>query len=873
MKFIFHPGESSVGVPLGGKARGLAALRDADVNIPEWLAVLPNAFTRVADASTGAVWTLLPTAELALQKALHQLNRPGQLWAVRSSAAEEDGAVHSFAGQLESFLQVPTETVTQQVLAVVRSAASDRVRRYREQHQLAGDAPVPAVIVQRMLQPEAAGVAFGIDPVSGDTQQAVISGVRGLGDRLVDGECNADTWHVGIDGRLTQRSLSGPEAVLADPQIMAVAQLVRRISRILGQPQDIEWAFAAGRLHLLQARPITTPTARGPRRIWDNSNIIESYSGVTTPLTFSFAQRAYEGVYRQFCQILAVPHRKIRAHDETFRQMIGLVHGRVYYQLLNWYRVLALLPGFTLNRRFMEQMMGVKEELPAEILAELGTTGFADRLRDAVDLSFSVAALVGNHFLLPRKIRQFQARFDAALAPPGKALTEMSAEELVAYFEELERRLLTRWDAPLLNDFFAMIFFGVLRKLSGKWLGDADGTLSNDLLCDEGGIISAEPARRIAELARLAAPHPELVATLCTAGPAELNAHLEHVPEFASAYQAYLDKFGERCLEELKLETLTLHDDPQLLLRAIGQFARSSSNRSDRTDTRGGDAAGTPRELAEARWRQALQNQPTRRTLFGWVLCHTRDRVRHRENLRFERTRLFGRVRRLLVELGRRWHTAGHLEDPRDVFYLHLEELLTFPAARSTPAESAGLRRQITARKIEFASYRAGPAPPRRFTTYGDIPQSTTWSSTPAADEPAPGETRRGIGCCPGIVCGRIRKVSDPRSAVLQPGEILVAERTDPGWILIFPSAAGLLIERGSLLSHSAIVARELGLPAIVAIDGLMAWLNDGDVVEFDGRTGLVSRHGRSPDASVPEMFNIPLSIRTPQTEPLTVAP
>src|SRR5204863_4930139 len=112
------------------------------------------------------------------------------------------------------------------------------------------------------------------------------------------------------------------------------------------------------------------------------------------------------------------------------------------------------------------------------------------------------------------------------------------------------------------------------------------------------------------------------------------------------------------------------------------------------------------------------------------------------------------------------------------------------------------------------------------------------------------GERRQGLGCCRGVVRGPVRLVADPRASELRHGEILVAERTDPGWVVLFPAAAGLLVERGSLLSHSAIVARELGLPAVVAIDGLTSWLESGDEVELDGRTGEVRRLTRVRDAA-----------------------
>ena len=144
-------------------------------------------------------------------------------------------------------------------------------------------------------------------------------------------------------------------AALTDDEVRAVAALARRVGHVFGRPQDIEWAIEDGALYLLQARPITALSEGvdpdGVRCLWDNSNIVESYAGVTSALTFSFARRAYEEVYRQFCRLMRVPAGKIAAHDGTFRCMLGLIGGRVYYNLLSWYRVLALLPGLRVESR------------------------------------------------------------------------------------------------------------------------------------------------------------------------------------------------------------------------------------------------------------------------------------------------------------------------------------------------------------------------------------------------------------------------------------------------------------------------------------------------------------------------------------------
>jgi phosphohistidine swiveling domain-containing protein len=531
--------------------------------------------------------------------------------------------------------------------------------------------------------------------------------------------------------------------------------------------------------------------------------------------------------------ILRVPPAAMERNADIFPRMLGLVRGRVYYNLLNWYRLLTLLPGFTANRAFMEQMMGVKEGLPESVAADLEQVTWRDRWRDRLRLAGSIAALVRQHSTLQRQIKRFYARLDDALGPGRPDLAPLRPDELVGRYRDLERKLLTKWDAPLVNDFLAMIFYGLLGKLAKKWCGDDAGTLQNDLLCGEGGMISAEPAVRVKALAEIARSDPQLTEALCTGPLSAIHREMARVPAFRDDYRSYLDKFGDRCLEELKLESPTLHDDPLLLLHSIGQLASRQAAKPqpavDETELR---------RSAEQRVRTVLRFRPLRRLLFRWVLRNARGRVRDRENLRFERTRLFGRVRMLFVELGQRLHALDLLEQPRDIFYLELDEALGFVGGTVTCTDLKGL---VALRQAEFDRYRDMPPPADRFETRGIAYQGNAFQSQTQA-APMDGDRLQGLGCCPGVVRGPVRVVTDPRHATLTSGDILVAERTDPGWIMLFPSAAGLLVERGSLLSHSAIVAREMGIPAIVSLAGVTRWLKDGDWVELNGSTGLVVR-------------------------------
>jgi pyruvate,water dikinase len=358
-------------------------------------------------------------------------------------------------------------------------------------------------------------------------------------------------------------------------------------------------------------------------------------------------------------------------------------------------------------------------------------------------------------------------------------------------------------------------------------------------------MISAEPAERVAQMAQLIAGEQSERIVLFQHGTVqEIEAALSENPALERAYRDYLAKFGERCLNELKLESATLHDDPLPLLRSVGYLAAALNAERGKPAPVAPSAPVAPadvRSRAEDRVAQALSGKPFRRAIFAWVLRNARDRVRDRENLRFERTRVFGRARQIFRALGEHLYRAGILTERRDVFYLEPQEIFGFVEGTATTSDLASL---TALRKAEFERYAEMPPPARRFTTLGMVHLGNAFQGDASAQMPdvPDGDFMAGVGCSPGNVRGRVRVVRDPLTADLQPGDIIAAEHTDPSWIMILPLAAGLLVERGSLLSHAAIVSRELGVPGIVGLSGVMQWLTDGDIVEMDGGTGLVRR-------------------------------
>ena len=778
----------------GGKAYNLDILTKNGINVPKWFVVTSTEDSYEVQAD--------------------------KLYAVRSSAVGEDGNGNSFAGQMESFLYVKPEDIKARIQDVINSANSDRIKFYREQNGLSNDDIKVGVIVQEMINSDVSGVVFSSNPITGKRNEIVISSVFGLGEGLVSGELNADTYSVEED-KITKNITEKPYKIvfdkekgfgtkqvenenpsafsLTDEQIKEIAQEVKKIVQIYGKPQDIEWAYEDGKLYILQARPITTleniPDKSQQEVIWDNSNIIESYSGVTTPLTFSFIKDVYTEVYKQFLLIMGVEQESIEENSDIF-QMLGLIEGRVYYNLLNWYRLLRLMPGYEINARFMESMMGVNHKLNQVPKVK------PSKKNKYLRFANLIKSLVINLFKLPKNIEKFYEHINNTLSPfeNGK-LEGKTSNELVEIYFELESKLMKRWQAPLVNDFYAMIFYGLLKKSLSKI--DPNGTLQNDLLTGETGIISTEPIKRIKLISN----------KICKGEKADKD------------IEEFIQKFGNRCIGELKLETITYKQDPLLLEFIINSYVKQGVIDLEKEQIR----EQKIRHNAEKIVKEKIKNP-----LFGFILKNARMRVKNRENLRFERTRLFGLVREIFLELGKNFAYESIIETQRDIFYLTKEEIFNYVRGTSVDIDFKTI---IKNRKIEFQNFET-KHPADRFSTYGTV-YSANYYTSKETTSPVEGDLS-GIGACAGIVRAKVKVVHSVAESEGLEGCIMVAERTDPGWVPLFPISKGILVERGSILSHSAIVAREMGIPAIVGINNLLSTLKDGDEVEMDGSAGTI---------------------------------
>jgi pyruvate,water dikinase len=865
-KWIARAGEQAPVSRIGGKATGLERLVELELDVPPFVVLTADAYR--ACCSGGAVpQTEASELAAALDAAWSELAAEGVPLAVRSSAVDEDGTARSWAGQLETRLNVTDRAMlARAVLACWRSLHGERARAYRVSHA-AGDAAVPeiamALVIQQMLEPRASGVVFTMDPVTGDEGRVVVSAVLGLGEGLVSGKLDADTWVLSRSGQVLEehvvekpiRLVPSPAGGVREQEVPAGetrrpaldAGLLRELTRqairaegAAGHPLDMEFAVQDGRVLFLQARPITTAArpkqpAHVNRLVWDNSNIVESYPGITLPLTFSFIRRAYHAVYWQFCELIGMRQDEIRANDHMLRNMLGLHRGRVYYNLRNWYRLVSILPGFRHNRRFMEGMMGVTREGGDE------KEDRVTRSRGAFALASTAARAVWLQTTLARRLSEFQETFDRVHGDfESRPYEAMGTAQILEEYRRLEEALLWRWKAPIVNDFSVMVFYGLLKQLTVRWGVDPEGSLHNVLVAHQGGIESTEGSERLEKIADLVRADTRLWEAVLEARPAEALGFIRGHEVCGPVLEAYMQRFGDRCVAELKLETRTMRDDPAPLVAAIRASLRRSPER-----------AGHKPEQARVSEEAAAAVRATlsfwRRPVYRWVLTRARAGIRARENQRLARTRAFALVRRMMRCVGRRLSEEGLIEREEDVFYLELDELMGLCDGTATLLDPRAL---LAARKNEFRAFEEADPLPERFVTYG-----TTVISDRAPDGPqAPAAERgilQGLAAYPGLVERTAVVMLELDPSVRLDGEILVTRQTDPGWVILFPSIGGLVVERGSMLSHSAIVAREMGIPAVVGVRGATQVIRTGHRLRLDGRAGVV-RILDAPDGEEP---------------------
>lgn len=830
---------------VGGKASALGELLHAGLEVPPGFTITCDAFrahlrangidellsrataARPEDIRAKIQQGVISPSLRAEVKAAHAALGPGPV-AVRSSALAEDLPGMSFAGQHDTFLNVSgIDAVLDAVRRCWASLFSEHAVSYRRLHDLGLADAAMACVVQRMVPAEAAGVAFTADPLTGERDRIVVNVVKGLGESLVSGRATADEYLIAKCGgavlhRRTSGILASNEAVV----LAALSQAALQAERHFKVPQDVEWAWAKGRLFVLQSRPITNlrdePVAMAeasrPLAVYID-RVREMFPSAGTPLLNDL--------------VLGPLGRKI-------------VRNAAFHGLLPASAGTRTLPGRIVRGRFYIHLDLAEAYAPgmdALALLDLLESGHMPPL-SVLSPRLLLVALP----LLPRAApnlirallrldaleRQSLAVIDELVDPYERAdMTALPTRELCGLLRleptpSFSRAIIESPPANALARGLVPPFYSLLQWMCARWASEPAESASS-LVSGLSGLVEVECAIALWDLAETARSLPSVVAAL--ADPATAMDRLHGIPEAAAwmvSFRSFLDSFGHRAIEEVELARPRWREQPAYPLSVIASYLRCAPEVSPRMVEQ---RRASERKKVEERILLRLRFRPVRRFLFRHVLDVARKASLAGENTKSGIMRIFWIMRLSALEIGRRFVDAGRIARPDDVFFLELAEIESGGAA--------DLRAVVATRRAEYESWQKDDAP-RIIDARGRAVTEGLRSVRHAHADP---NVLTGIPSSAGIARGQARIVLDPAKGVtIHEGEILVAPYTDPAWTPLFIPAAAVVVEIGSLLSHASIVAREMGIPSVVAVAGATRELRDGDLIEVDGTKGTVRR-------------------------------
>ena len=743
-------------------------------------------------------------------------------YAVRSSATAEDLPTASFAGQHDTYLNVVGAPA---VLAHVRkcwaSLYTERAVAYRVQQGIDHRQVRLAVIVQRMVFPQAAGVLFTADPVTSNRMVASIDASFGLGEALVAGLVDPDGFEV-RDGAIRERRIATkkratvalPEGgtaeqdlapdrqrqpALTDAQAIALAALGRTIEAHFGCPQDIEWCLADDAFHVVQSRPITTLFP-----------IPEANDG---------QKHVYVSVGHQ--QMMTDPFKPLG------RSMWQLSAGRPMYVaggrfFVDVARELASATGRDL---LLNALVGKSDPLIKDALATLIARGFIALAPDAGE---------GEPYAPPAWLRT-QVETDPAIVPGLIARHQ-------AYMADLERDIQAQ-SGPALFDFIrednqkakqlsdiAVIMAAVnaaswLNEHVEAWLGEKN--VADTLAQSVDHNVTSAMGLALLDVADAVRPHPEVVEALAHEDFLDRLAALDHGHEARAAILGYLETYGMRCVGEIDVTRPRWREQPAtlvpLILSNVKNFGPGAGGR--RFEQGRQEAAKKAQELL-ARLK-ALPDGERKAAEAKHMIDRLRMFAGYREYPKYGMISRYFVYKQALMTEAERLVEAGVLHEPEDAHYLTFEELQDVVRTHALDA------RLVADRKAEFARH-AKLVPPRVLTSEGEVVVGRYQR------EGLPAGALVGLAVSSGVVEGRARVLFDLADAELEAGDILVTPFTDPSWTPLFVAIEGLVTEVGGLMTHGAVVAREYGLPAVVGVGDATRLIEDGRRIRVHGTEGYV---------------------------------
>lgn len=772
-----------------------------------------------------------------LLAALAKVDREG-LWAVRSSAVAEDQASASFAGQQDTFLNVPMKDVPMYVCQCWASYWNARAIAYRERAGVPQLQAGIAVVVQRMVDARTSGILFTSDPIGGRKDRLIIESSWGLGESIASGLVAPDRFvcdkgrrrvvestinrkvtaiYLSADGSrsvpVSERDQTRPS--LTNEEVRELIRWGRRLEDHFGSPQDVEFALEGDDILLLQSRPITTLVEDGGT-LWTRGYGDEYWADVTSPLFFSvLGELLTEYVNHEGSRIMG--YRNI-----TDKVLLKVHKGHIYFNASVLEEVFVYNPKFSRTKELLNYF-------PQKDQARIAQADTRIARRLWAEVRIGLLDPDGMIFRTDKAYRRWAAEFTERMERlDAMDLTTLSDEALGDEYRELIEAGLKHY--RLIR--YGMVTHSIGTNLMVKrwlqdWLDDRSGVYYSKLISGLDDNKTIRTNIELAKLARSAARDEAVREALRSHTSREALSLLESDPSlarFKADLNAFLRQYGHRS-HTREFYFPRWADDPSLIIDVVKALLDSDLGdleKQERKKVR--ERKETEREVLEKIGRLRLGF--FKKLLFRTVLHYAQTYLGFRENQRFYLDHMILRWRRMFLEYGRRLAAKGVLDSPEDVFFLSKEEVFELIDA---PRD---VRAPVSERRAEFDRYR-DVLPPKFLRGNVEFDDTAVHAKDAARIT--------GTSASPGVVSGTIRVVARIEDLPqVKEGEIMVTSNTDPGWTAIFPKLGGLITETGGILSHGAVVSREYGIPAVTAVKDATAIFRTGQSVTLDGNDGTI---------------------------------
>ncbi len=805
----------------GGKACGLARLISLGVRVPGGFAV-----------SAGRILTEqwpIETRNKFIDEARELLCK-GPI-VIRSSALGEDSAKKSFAGMFETVLGIFTlKEALSAADRCIESGDSERVKEYASSQS---SIPV-GLVVQSQVAAKAAGVCFTCDP-TGKDHAVVIEAVAGMGDKMVSGKIEPERFRVYRSGTGEWEIPAGKEAdFISLEEIKFMAAQAKELEGRFGQQLDIEWAVDGNRdIWWLQARPVTAtvtpinyiiqcsfPEADdGPVSVWSNWNVRETMPEPLFPFTWTF--------WRD--KLLPVISRHLtgvskRSRIVPYLAALDLIHGRIYFNMNAMLAAPVIGPLTTLLVSTMDTRAGdtLKYLRRKSILCPRKFPGSSFYLFFSILKASCISFLRMLRWLNPGKSMRVLQEDSRAIAQ-RKDITIMTDQELVDEFNLWEQPECSRLLYGLQMELVAMAVY-LAAKRAFKNHPEALQLLGTG--------IPASPTTRISieidALIEAAEPFRELfIGSLTTGQLLQRLKEEEGGNEWLMRFHKFLKSFGHRGPMEFDLGSSRWSDDPTMIIKTIRSGLRSPER--ERLTSRMNRLA----EKRELSLRNAISASPLwKRPIMRWLAHKVELYMPLREAPKHYAVIVFQRIRQAALELGKRLEGRGLIPEKEDVFFLEIDELVNLVEGREPCYDICN---ELNDRKDRYMHFK-NETPPGIFRSDG-VP---VMEEIDPLSQPVEG-ILQGTAVSGGCTAGPVCVLSEPDPTAVKEGDIIVMEYADPGWTPLFPRASGIVMEVGGLMCHAAVVARELGIPAVFGIPNATCILENGQHVKVDGTKGIVT--------------------------------